>query len=267
MRLITGIISLVKEAEKDELFSLAGQLTYKMLMAFFPFLVFVISSLAFLNLNGEYWISTLTDILPSEAGSLLSVFFNEVINTPNVGVLSVSLLISLYNASSGFYVVIKCVNQTYGYKDCRNFFLNQLISLCLVLIFTLSLASMLILMIFNNNIFDLYEQFFPHAPNAERLFQLTGFIITMGILLLATMIIYKLANCRHPKFKKVLPGALVAVGIWVIASEGFSIYVNNFAKFSKIYGSIAGVFILITWLNIISTTLLLGSEINSMLDH
>ncbi|MDR2648625.1 MAG: YihY/virulence factor BrkB family protein [Clostridiales bacterium] len=266
MRLILFIIRIGKEASKDDLFAMAGQLTYKMLLAFFPFLIFLISLLGFANLDGRYWMQTLSAAIPAEAGRLLDVFFDEVINVRSVGVLSVSLLVSLYNASSGFFVVIRCVNQTYGYKNCRHFLVNQLVSIALVIMFALSLTSMLTLLIFNDNIFAFAERMMPSAPYVKPVFAFVGLLITAGVLLITTMMIYKLSNCKNPRLFSVMPGAVVTVSMWIVSSKIFNLYINNFARYSKVYGSIAGVFILIMWLNIISTVLLLGSEINSMLD-
>jgi membrane protein len=266
MRFFLFIVRLVKESEKDDLFTMAGYLTYKLLMAFFPFLLFLMSLMAFLNLDGSYWMRTLTSIMPGEAGVMVSTFFEEVISKRNAGVLSFSLLISLYNASSGFGVVIRCVNQTYGFKNCRNFLLNQLISISLCLMFMLSLAAMLVLMIFNDRIFSFLHKFLPIDANIGLLISAAGFIIAISVLIITLMLVYKFANCAHVSLKHVMPGALATVASWIITSKLFSVYVNNFSNYANAYGSIAGVFILIMWLNIVSTTLLVGSELNSMLD-
>jgi len=266
MRFFLFIIKIGKEAAKDDLFAMAGQLTYKMLLSFFPFLIFLMSLLGFMNIEASYWMDVLSTALPLEAARLLDVFFFEVINTSNVAVLSTSLIVSLYNASSGFFVVIRCVNLTYGYKNCRNFFVTYLISFALVIMFSLSLTSMLLLMIFNDKIILFIAELMPAALFVKPLYALVGFIITAGVLLITTMMIYKLSNCKKPRLLSVMPGAIAAVAMWIIASKAFNLYINNFARYSRVYGSIAGVFILIMWLNIISTALLLGSEVNSMLD-
>jgi len=266
MRGILFVIRIGKEAVKDDLFAMAGQLTYKMLMAFFPFLIFLISLLGFINIDRYYWLNELFSVMPDGTVSVLDGFYNEVITTRSVGVLSASLLVSLYNASSGFFVVIRCVNLTYGYKSCRNFIVNQLISIILVFMFALSLTSMLFLMIFNDKIYYYTTQFIPATPLLKLLFTFLGFLISVGVLLITTMMIYKLSNCQKPRLKSVMPGAMATVALWIVCSKVFNIYVNNFSRLSHIYGSIAGVFILIMWLNLISTSLLLGSEINSTLD-
>ena len=266
MRLILFIIRIGKEAVKDDVFAMAGQLTYKMLLAFFPFLIFLISLLGYANIDRHYWINELFSVMPDGAVSVLNSFYDEVIMTRSVGIMSTSLLISLYNASSGFFVVIRCVNLTYGYKNCRNYLKNQLISISLVFMFALSLTSMLLLMVFNDRIFSLIIQFMPDTRFIRLLSTFVGFIFSAGIMLITTMMIYKLSNCKNTSLLHVTPGAVVTVSLWIISSKVFNIYVNNFSRLSYVYGSIAGVFILIMWLNLISTSLLLGSEINSMLD-
>jgi membrane protein len=266
MRVVLFIIRAGKEAAKDDLFAMAGQLTYKMLLAFFPFLIFLISLMGFINMDGQLWLNEMRYILPGGAVGILDVFYDEVIKTRSVGVLSTSLLVSLYNASSGFKVVVRCVNLTYGYKNCRNFLVTQFISIILVFMFALSLTSMLLMMIFNDKISAFVLRLVPEAELVKGIFTVLGFIASTGILLITTMMIYKLSNCRKTRLSHVLPGAVVTVAMWIISSKVFNIYVNNFSRLSYIYGSIAGVFILIMWLNLISTSLLLGSEINSMLD-
>jgi membrane protein len=265
MRILSFIIQLVKEAEKDDLFAMASQLTYKLLLAFFPFLIFLMSYLAFLNLDTMYWQTILEEIIPGEAGGIITVFFDEVLQ--NMGVLSISLLFSLFTASSGFAVVIRCVNQTYGYKNCRGFIKTQLISLALVIMFAFSLSLMLVLLIFNDIILGYLSGFIYYPENFAVIFDILGIVITAGVLLLTTMMVYKLSNCKPVKMKSILPGAFFCVALWIISSKAFSIYVDNFSSYYKTYGSIAGIFILMMWLNIVSTSLLLGSELNSMKSH
>jgi len=266
MRLILFIIRIGKEAAKDDLFAMAGQLTYKMLMAFFPFLIFLISLLGYVNIDRHYWINELFSVMPDGAVSILNIFYDEVIHTRSIGIMSTSLLVSLYNASTGFFVVIRCVNLTYGNKNGRNFIVNQLISIVLVVMFALSLTTMLLLMVFNDMIYNFTTRFIPATPFLKLLFSFLGSLISAGVLLITTMMIYKMSNSKKPRLKHVMPGAVVTVGLWVISSKVFNIYVNNFSRLSYIYGSIAGVFILVMWLHLISTSLLLGSEINSLTD-
>ncbi|MDR1641115.1 MAG: YihY/virulence factor BrkB family protein [Clostridiales bacterium] len=266
MKFLLFIARIGKEAAKDDLFAMASQLTYKILLAFFPFLIFLISLLGFLNLDQSYWTNMITGALPGEAASMINDFISGIVNTKNAGVLSLSLLVTIYNASAGFSVAIHCINQTYGFKYCRSFIKSVFVSVLLMLLFTLSLTSMLVLIIFNDAIMAFLQSHFNMSGFVVSLFNFAGFLLTLAVLIMTTMLVYKLSLCKKNSFMSFLPGAMITVICWVVSSKVFNIYVNNFAKYSNVYGSIAGIFILIMWLNLISTSLLIGSEINSMLD-
>lgn len=62
-----------------------------------------------------------------------------------------------------------------------------------------------------------------------------------------------------------MPGAVVATLGWLITSLGFSYYVNNFANYSRFYGSLGAIIILLTWLYLSSMIVLIGGEVNAIL--
>ena len=77
-------------------------------------------------------------------------------------------------------------------------------------------------------------------------------------------VVYRLAPDRDaPQFMWTSPGAFIAALLWVLASLGFSLYVNNFGSYNKTYGALAGVIVLLLWLYLTSYIILLGAEINA----
>jgi membrane protein len=76
------------------------------------------------------------------------------------------------------------------------------------------------------------------------------------------VIIYIFAPAKKLKWKEVIPGAIFSTLGWVLVSFGFSFYIDNFSNYSRLYGSLGAVFILMTWLFIISIIFILGVEIN-----
>jgi membrane protein len=92
-------------------------------------------------------------------------------------------------------------------------------------------------------------------------------VLIVGALLLAFALIYYLAPDVEQKFSFVTPGSLIATGLLVIASLGFSYYAANFGDYDKTYGSIGAVIILMFWLYIAGLVILLGSEINALVEH
>jgi membrane protein len=78
-----------------------------------------------------------------------------------------------------------------------------------------------------------------------------------------SILYYASPNVKHPSFKWITPGGLIAVVIWVVASAAFAIYVANFGSYNKTYGSIAAVIVFLVWLWISNIALLFGAEFNA----
>jgi membrane protein len=94
--------------------------------------------------------------------------------------------------------------------------------------------------------------------------QVAGYILLFVIVTAALAILYRFAPDRDaPKMKWTSVGALVATVIWLIASIGFSIYTSTLGNYSKTYGAIAGIVVLLFWLWLTGYAILLGAEINA----
>lgn len=98
-------------------------------------------------------------------------------------------------------------------------------------------------------------------------FSLLRRTLIAGALLLAFALIYYLAPDVEQKFAFITPGSLVATVLLVLASLGFSFYASNLGNYDKTYGSIGAVIILMFWLYIAGLVILLGSEINALVEH
>ncbi|MDR1688740.1 MAG: YihY/virulence factor BrkB family protein [Clostridiales bacterium] len=259
------LLTLLKKFFDDEMTIFSGELTYKLILSIFPFLIFAMSLVGFFNLDGNLILSGLDDILPYQIYNLLNVFVREVINQKQPGVLSVSLIVSIFSSSSGFDSIIRGINKTYGITDNRNFLLKRAVSIGLTLLFAAVLISSAALLVFRDKLISLLSSHIPDKPFISVIFSYAGYAVSIFLVFYAIIIIYKFSCKKKIKLTDFTPGALLTVIIWTLAGKAFNIYVNNFSNYSRIYGSIAGVFILMFWLNLISTTLLLGSELNAML--
>jgi membrane protein len=74
-------------------------------------------------------------------------------------------------------------------------------------------------------------------------------------------------NVKHPGFRWVSPGGLLAVFLWIAASAAFAFYVANFGSYNKTYGAIGGVIVFLTWLWISNIAVLVGAEFNAELER
>jgi len=265
-KFIDFFITLGKKVHKDEILPLAFELSHRLLLALFPFIIFIMTLVGFFNLNYTDVMYILEDLFPYEMMEIVSSFVTEVVETRHTGLLSGSLIIAIYSASSGFKAVIRGINRAYNVKETRKFIHAWLIRALLVFILAFAIISSILLLVFGDALYTLFLNRFGYNPYASTVFGLTGDLTLLAVLLFTIVFIYKFGSCKKLTIYQVMPGALVTLIVWIAASRIFNIYINNFAALSVVYGSIAGVFITMIWVNIISVIILVGAEINSLLD-
>ena len=104
---------------------------------------------------------------------------------------------------------------------------------------------------------------FGIAPAVAFIWSLLRWPIVVVLLLATVAIVYFVApNLDHP-FRFVTPGSAIAVAVWIVASVGFSYYIDNFANFNATYGSLGGVAILLLYFFVSAAVLLFGAEVNA----
>ena len=265
--IIAFILKVYREVKEDDLFSVANNLTYKILLALFPFVLILMSMLSYFNIDPNYFISGLEGSLPDDIMNIATPFIIDLTQIKRPGILSVSILFLIYNASGGFNTAMQGINKAYGQKDSRNFFHRRLVSIILLAFFIISIMFSLVILIFSDNIYHLVAQYFQTTAILDTIFSFVGYILTISVLLLCVMAINNLALARKKCFKELLPGSCFSIVCWVILSKAFNVYVNNFSRYSSLYGSVAGIMILMIWLNLICTVLLVGAEINAILSQ
>ena len=259
------IKKIIEKIKIDDLISAANDMTYKIFFSIFPFAIFLMSIVGFLKLDANLLTEQISSALPYSLGEPVNFFIREISNVRSATIFSFSLIAAVYSASLGFKTTMRSINKSYGHKDTRKFFVKIPISIALVLIFTVIIIVSFGLLIFGNNIFSLIKL----SENIMWLFNILRYIISIIIMFISVILINKLALYKNKKIsvKSLFPGTAFTVFLWVIISWGFNIYIDNFANYSAIYGSIAAVIILMLWLNIMCIVLLLGSEINAALKN
>ncbi|MCL2187434.1 MAG: YihY/virulence factor BrkB family protein [Defluviitaleaceae bacterium] len=260
MSILIFLINLIQKCRHDEVFDRAAGLTYRVLLAFFPFLVFLMALVGFMQLDMDGVMRSLYRVMPADASMVVTDFLEELSHAQSRGLLSSALFFAVYNTSNGFRAVIRCANRAYGVNDPRPMWRRVLISFGLMLLFTFSIIFMAGVLMFGA---DIWAYFLPYAPVV--LFNVTRILGSLFILTFTTMLIYKFSCATRLRLRDVLPGAALTVAGWTVASALFGFFITNFTQYPAVYGSIAGIFILILWLNLICIILLIGNEFNALL--
>lgn len=269
-KVINFIKKLLKSFLDNELLSMANELTYKLLIAIFPLLIYIINIFAFLGIKYDVLSSNLQNTLPDTVIMVLTDFLNSVkpfAESENVwSVMNLTLVFAILSSSSGFYTVIRGINKTYNVKDERSLITQRALSIYLVIQFSITMALTSLLIVFGDSIMNFINHFTVDAiviPDSfgTRVFNFSSIVLV----LLNVMFTYKIGSYKKISLISTLPGALVTVFAWLVSSEVFNIYINNFSKYNAVYGTIGTMLIFILWINIISIVLLIGSQINALI--
>lgn len=251
--------------QDDEVPALGAQLTYYLILAFFPFLIFVIAFLSFTDITAAEAIDSMARIMPELSSRAVADAYAEIQRSRSGSVLSIGLLAALWSASNGISAVIKALNKAYDEEESRPFWKVKGIAVLFTFVLAVVILFTLVLLIFGRIIgLALYN--IVHFPgNFDLLWNFAQYAIPLATIAVVFVLLYRFTPNLRLTFREVLPGALFATVGWVTASLLFSYYVNHFGSYTKTYGSIGGIIVLLTWLYLSSIVLILGGEINATL--
>ena len=264
--IIDIFLYLIIKVKRDDIFALASQLAYYLVLSFFPFLVFLVTLIGFIKLNSNEVLDGLQRMLPTAVFELTSTTIEEIITSQHTGLLGVSVILTIWSASSAFRAVTKGVNKAYNIQENRSFIKRAMIGMISVIALALAIISTLVMLVFGGLIGQFLNKYLPFAYVVDFIWNILRYAIVIIMMILIFAMIYKLTPAKRIKFKNVLPGAIVSTIGWLVVSLGFSFYVNNFSHYSRFYGSIWTVFVLMIWLFITSIVFIFGVELNSILE-
>jgi membrane protein len=255
----------LKEFSQDQMSLIAAGVAFYAFLALVPTLIAAMLIYGLVSTPQEVanQVNSFATALPKDAQSLLTSQLTSLAQASKSGLsigVVVSLVLALWSASGGTSALVQAINDAYDEKETRNFFKKRGLALLLTIgaIIFFAIAASLVAV-------------FPAVANALGLSGVLRvgveglrWVVLLVVVAIALAIIYRLApNRDDPRFRWVSAGAGVAVVVWIVASLGFSLYVNNFGSYGKTYGSLAGVVVLLLWLWLSIVAVLLGAEINA----
>jgi membrane protein len=261
----------VKQAVKsffdDDMVTYAAALSYHLTLALFPFIIFMLTLLGALGLS-EFFDRVLVharDALPPDAYDLLARVISEIRGQPREGLLSVSILFALWAASTGMRSVMNALNVAYDVEETRPAWKRYPLSI----LYTIGLVAVVIATAAFRLIGPWAAQRFAIQLGLTTavawLWTWLRWPVVILLLLLVVAFIYYLGPNIDQPFRYVTPGSVSAVVVWIIASLGFSAYVESFGNYGATYGSLGGMVVLLLYFFVSSAVLLLGAQINAVI--
>jgi membrane protein len=254
-----------KEAKIDQVPLLSAGVAFYAFLALVPTLIAVVMLYGLVSDPEDVaeQVESFGTALPSSAEDLLSEQMETLANASDrsLGIgLIVALAVALWSASAGVSNLITAINVAYDEEIDRGFIKSRLLALGLTVSAIIFVAVAVALVAAAPVVMNAVD-----APGwVEVLVEIGRWIGLVVAVVVALALLYRWAPDRDaPQFRWVSIGAVVATVLWVVASVGFSLYVDNFGSYGKTYGSLAGVVVLLLWLWLSAFATLLGAEINA----
>jgi membrane protein len=263
--MFNSLKELISRVIDDEIDALAAQVTYYLLLSFFPFLLLLLSIIGYSDLQSKDVLIYLSQIMPKDSFDLIYTTVIEVFDSTKGNLLPLSIMGLVWTGSSGFRAIIKGLNKAYDEKETRPYWIILSISILFMVGLALVITSAVALLVFGQMIGSAIASRFE-VPNTFILgWDIIRYIVTLGGMIFIFASLYHFTPCRKLTWKEVVPGAIFTTLGWLISSLGFAYYVNNFNNYSYVYGGIGAVIVLMLWLYLTSIIILVGGEINAQL--
>ena len=261
--------SLYREIGDDNVFNGAAALAYYLFLALFPAMIFLLSILPFLpieNLHQEV-MSFVRLSLPGETAEMLSGVIAEVTRDRRGGLVSIVGLLTLWAASAGTYAVMQHLNISYDVQESRPFWKARGLAILLTLMIGALIPIAFGLVIFGGLMQSWLEANLGLGAPLLFVFGFFRWIIIGLLLLSAFSLTYYFGPDVEQEFRFITPGAIFGTLVIAVASIVFRVYVENFGNYAVTYGSIGAIIVLMLWLYITGLVILVGSEINALVEH
>jgi membrane protein len=264
--------SLARRWAKDRVCDQAAQLAYYFFFAVFPMLLCLTALLGMFVAPGTIVHRAITQymgaVLPASASSFMETGLLQIAKGSSAGKLSLGLVVALWSASSGMSAIIHGLNLAYEVENERPWWRQKLVSLGLTIVVTSLMVAALLLVVSGGELASALADRFGW----QKQFLLVWSVMQWPLLLLFVLgafglIYYYAPHIPHERWRCLLPGTLTGVGIWLIVSFIFRYYVHHFGDYNVTYGSIGAIIVLLLWFYLSSLAILIGGEINSVLEH
>ena len=255
---------------ENDFSGMAAEMSYMLVIGIFPFMLFLMS---LFNLIGKnYYMNPLfiflEKVMPAESLGLIYTVINQVLGFANGRSIAIlGLLITFFLSINALAVVIKGLNRAYKVEETRAFLYTRLLSLIMVIVNTLVLFLSINLIIFGRVIIRFLVAYTALTPDmGSMLLAIRWPIAFLALFVMAFLHYYIFPDVswsEELKCKSALPGTMFFCVTWLLASGGFSLYVNELHTYNLVYGSIAAFAMLMIWFYFTSMLVLIGGEINS----
>lgn len=266
--LIGRTVHLIRHIQSLDVPLYAANAGFFMILSLFPALVLVLSLLRFTGLQVSSLVEVLATILPEALMPTVEDLVLSTYENSSGALVGISALTAIWSASKGIFGLMTGLNRVYGVSEDRGWLYTRLISVVYTFIFFGLVILTLTLHVFGGTLLKMLP------ITRSRFFRILGRIVDFRFILLLVlqtivfMLIFAFLPNGRNRIRDTIPGALLASLGWLVISNLFSLYVENFASLTNIYGSVYAIALSMLWLYLCLSLIFYSAAFNQYLeDH
>jgi membrane protein len=260
------------QLQKDDIIERAGSMAFSYTIALFPMILFLLNLIPYLQdvfpyITTQNILTFTQEILPEEIYVQSEGTIMDIVSKPRQSLLSLGFFFALFASTQGAVSMMNSFNSVYQTKDNRSFFQSRGIAVSIVFILALTVIIASSVMILGGIIIRrLDEMQVFNSGFMIFLFSSLKFLILLLMFFITTAFIFRVAPAVHDKWNFFSIGAKLAGLLTTLGFYAFTFYLNNFASYNRLYGSIGTLIGLMLWLLITSIIIIVCFEVNVSMD-
>jgi membrane protein len=248
----------------------AAALTYYSVQAIFPGILVLVSLLGLFGKSATHSLVTnLAKGVPSTARTILLDAVNRLQHGRSAAgaLVIVGILLALWSTSSYVAAFMRAANAIYDVPEGRPVWKTLPLRLGVTLLLMVLLVASAVIVILTGSLARHVGQALGIGSAAVTTWDIAKWPVLMILVCLMVAVLYWASPNAKQGVRGIIPGAVIAIGVWLAGSGLFAVYVANFGHYNKVYGSIATMIIFLIWLWLTNTAILLGAEFNAELER
>jgi membrane protein len=261
---------------RHEVLTRTSAIAFSSMMASVPFLILALTAFIYLlpdlsgatnlgiaNLTPEQVREFLLTLFPPDIANVITDQITHIQDQPPIGLVSISIIVLLWMASSVFVDIMEALSKIYGVEETRPYWRVRLWAILITIIqMAIGLTALIVLLAW---------------PQIIKLFHLTGdsayyativkWVVVPVTVMGSMALIFHMGPASHQRERWVTPGSVFGTIVFIAATLLFREYVQAFASYNRIYGSLGGVMALMFWFWLSSLVLLVAAEMNRVIEY
>lgn len=245
----------------------AAAISFRIFLAFFPAIILLLSLIPHIPIPNfqDSLFDSIRGFFPGDTFTLFESTLDDLINKKHNALLSIGFILLIYYASSSINAILLGFNESIHIEERGNIIMMRIASIVLIFVLGLIMIIAVSLIIFSGIAFEyLHSTGFIGSIDYIPFLNFAKWVISLFLIYSVISTLYNVGNGKkRRRWKFFNVGTTFATLFFILASMGFAYFVNNFAQFNKLYGSLGTLMVLLIWLNFNSMIVLLGFDLNT----